>query len=125
MKKLLSVLLTLSMLLTLLIVPISATGETIGADLASVTKATITDANSDGVDDVTGYYIIDSADDLIAGYTEAGTYILAGNIDFAEKGTITQPFFDIAGDFTIEGNGYSLTNIAIITTINNNKVPQM
>ena len=109
MKKLLSVLLTLSMLLTLLIVPISAGGTepTVGATLTEnctsgrkLIKGTDTTFNGATV-------IYDLAD--FAGIT-SGNYILANDI---EVGTVTGSLVTTSDDFTLDGNGYSFDGVII------------
>lgn len=107
MKKLLSVLLTLSMLLTILIVPISAGGTepTVGAtlteDMTSGRKLVKgTDTTFEGAT-----VIYELAD--FAGIT-SGNYILANDI---EVGTVTGSLVIATDDFILDGNGYSFNGI--------------
>lgn len=116
MKKFLTVLLAFSMLLTVMVVPLYASDSTtIGADLSSVSHITIADDDGDGKVTINEkeYTVISKAKQLIDGFTTAGNYILANDIDFAEEGTIISPFFTVSGDILLEGNGYSLTNLNI------------
>ena len=127
MKKILATLLAISLILTMLVIPLYAEGETaddggtsVGADLSTVVKitdftdedgndATYTDANG------TVYTIISTPKQLTDGFTAAGNYILANDIDL-EGATITNPMFkveELGGSIVLEGNGYKLHNFSI------------
>ena len=128
MKKLLSVLLTLSMLLTLLIVPISAGGtepensdEFTPVDLgtAETPKNTTTEGGVEYYTDANSvkYIVIRDADDFKA-MTGTNNYIFANNIDLSTDSVALKVAFTasalISGWYGIlDGNGYALTGFEI------------
>lgn len=117
MKKLLSVLLTLSMLLTLLIVPISATGEGTTSGGASLT-ANMTKKIDAGTEETTidgvNYKVIWNADDFkaIAG---SNNYILGTNVSLGDIELNSTTKYLVASGWSglLDGNGYALTGFSL------------
>ena len=133
MKKVLSILLTIAMVLTMLAVPFSVVaveGDTVTAEttekkgiydvdellkLESATTATINEREYDVVEiDDEQYVVIANADDFTTLQNTAATtigknYILKNDIDFGGA-TFANKFVKVSGIF--EGNGFSMTGFS-------------